>query len=143
VIRLLKKLEPEMPLVSLLLDIENEHLTINKVFYDEKLYGILVVRAVRTRQQKLQLVVNHAIAEDDIDVSFNNILGASLPAYVFQHGFDSLRFHTDKLGLHKIAQKWLGNPVEMIYEMEYSQWAAQTAIQIAHSKQVQRQATTE
>lgn len=140
VLRLLNKLEARFPVKSLLLDIENKLLTVNKVFYDGKLYGILVLRMVTTRLAQVELVVNHAIAEDNIEIHFSNILGNSLADHAFSHGFDSLRIHTGNDGRAKMAQRWMGEPTEFVYTITKEIWKHQV-IHKQSNKQVPAQQT--
>ena len=138
VLRLLKKLGPDYPLKSLCLDIENKYLSISKVYYDGKLYGILVVRGVRTRKGEWELVCNHVIAEDEIEISFNSILAESLPKYAASCGFEKLRIHSKPGGIERILTKWAGSPKELVFIKDLAEWKTQEIAKALHHNQPQQ-----
>lgn len=144
VIRLLSKLGENYPLASLLLDIENNCITVNKVFYNNALYGILVLRGVINRNGLAELVCNHVIAEDGIDTPFNSILAQTLPEHAAQAGFDKIRVHVGRAGLRNILEKWAGEPKEFVYEKDIRSWkTAAIANHQQHSRQHPHQQTPE
>ncbi len=144
VIRLLRKLGKEYPIASLLLDMENKHITPLKVFENGFFVGILVTRAVRNRRGLTELVCNHVIAEDNIDVAFSDILGRTLPQEAAKSGFDILRIHTGRAGISKMLIKWGGEVKEYIFEKDLTQWKIQEiAKHHQHSKQAHPPQTQE
>lgn len=144
VLRLLGKLGVQYPVNSLILDIENFFITPVKVFYDDKLYGVLIVRADINRRGLRELVVLHVIAEDGIEIHFNNILGTSLSETALKDGFDIIRIHTGRCGIARFLERWGGKPVEQIFEKDLKQWKIQETHNPQHSSQpAQRQPTQE
>lgn len=137
VLRLLRKLEPDFPAQSVLLDIENLKVTPNKVFYDYKLYGILICRGWRSHRGELCLEIDHAIAEDAIEEHFSSILEASLWAWAFNNGFEKIYQHSHRPGLHRMLEKVYGPAKEHIFSKDLKVWAkdhlqAKQANQPAH-----------
>jgi hypothetical protein len=137
VVRLLNKLEPDFPARSLIIDIENFHVTVNKVLYDGKLYGILLCRGWRSHKGDLCLEIDHAVAEDGIEIHFSAILAESLFAWVYAHGFDRVFQHSHRPGLARMLEKHYGKAKEQIFSKDLKQWARdhQVVKQISHHPQ--------
>lgn len=135
VLRLLAKLEPDFPVRSLVKDIENEHITVNKVFYDGKLYGILVLRGIINRKGAAVLVIDHAVAEDHVAIHFGNIIAESIQQTAKKHGFLKVRQHAHKLGLVRMLEKFYGSPREWVFEIDVDEPHLQRKEQCGHTRQ--------
>ncbi len=144
VLRLLKKLGDDYPIRSLVLDVENKKIHISKIFYDKKFYGVLVWRIDVNRRGLNELVCLHVIAEENLPESLNSILAESLPTKAKTAGIDIIRIHGDRSGLNRILNRWMGQPVEQIFEMDLRcQQATAIHNQAQHNKQAQAQQTQE
>lgn len=139
VIRLLKKLEPDFPAQSVIVDIENNFVSIVKVFYDNKVYGILVIRGEVTHKKELKLVIDHAIAEENLATSFSSILTESLFDFAKDQKFDIIEQRAHKAGLARMLKNSYGEPKEWIFKKELKSWEKGQAQAIHHS---QHQAST-
>lgn len=115
VLDLLKKLEPENPAASILRDHTNGYCSIIKVFLAAKCYGLLVCRAERTHKNELVLVICHAIANNDIGISFSKILGDSLHDFARDMKFDIVRHHADSGGLCRLLDQYYDEVQEIVY----------------------------
>lgn len=141
VLRLLRKLV-DVPTSSLILDIENFWLTPNKVFYDGKLYGLLILQGQKNRRGQKVLVVFHAIAEDGIEEHFTAILAESLQAHAKAAGFELIRIHADKLSMARIMSRY-GQPNEWVFTIGVSQCLQTNQVAHRHSKLHLQQPTLE
>ena len=128
-IELLRKLEQNFfPLQSLIYNIEHKFYSLLRVYYDSKLYGILVVRGEFKHTGELVLVIDHAIAEDHIEDHFSSILKESLWEFVANekfidkdnktYYFKFIRHHAHNKGLKRMLEKHYGEPNQFIFEKD-------------------------
>lgn len=123
-IRLLGKLgQDKFPLESVKQMIQNKRATVIKVFYDEKLYGILVVRGINLHCGELCMVIDHAIAEDNIEIHFGSILAESLFNWVANekfkgHYFKHIHQHAHNPALKRILETHYGEAKEFIFKKD-------------------------
>ena len=135
VLRLLKKLEPDFPAQSVVLDVENNFVSVVKVLYDEKVYGVLVIRGEMTHKKELKLVIDHAIAEEELSVAFSSILAESLFDFAKEQGFAIIEQRAHKPGLARMLKTHYGEPKEWIFKKELSTWEKGQAQAIRHKQQ--------
>ena len=121
IIELLGKLEQHrFPLNSVCNEIKSKRADVLKVSYDEKLYGILVVRGVIDHTNDLCLEIDHAIANDHIEEHFSSILAESLFAFVANEKYNGqsfvrIRQHAHNPGLCRMLASHYGKPSEWIF----------------------------
>ena len=120
-VELLGKLDQSIfPLDPICAAIKQGKLSLLRVSYDDKIYGILVVRGVITSNGDLCMVIDHAIAEDNIKIHFENILKESLWSFVANQKFNGKYFtkihqHAHNKGLKRILERHYGEAKEFIF----------------------------
>lgn len=136
VLRLLKKLEPDFPNAGIIKDFEQNWNHIVKVFFKDECYGILVLRFVRYHSGEYVMVVDHAIAEDELNISFSSILGETLFTWAESLGFDMISQHAHRAGLCKMLEKYYGSPSEIVYKKRLKCQKANHQVQQAKLPQI-------
>src|SRR5579862_6836601 len=130
-IELLRKLEQNFfPLASIVHNLEKKYCTLLRIYYDSKLYGILVVRGEFRHNGELVLVIDHAIAEDGIEEHFSSILRESLWEFVANekfngHSFKYIRHHAHNKGLKRMLERHYGEPREYIFEKDIREFKSE------------------
>lgn len=123
-IELLQKLEQHLfPYESLVNNLQKKLCSLLRVYYDTKLYGILIVRGEFKHTGELVLVIDHAIAEDGIEEHFSSILRESLWQFVANekfngHNFKFVRHHAHNKGLKRMLERHYGEASEFIFEKD-------------------------
>lgn len=121
---LLNKLEQHLfPINSVVLSINKKFSTLVRVYYDQKLYGILVVRGVFLHTGDLCLVIDHAVAREGIEIHFSSILAQSLFEFVANqkfngHYFKCIHQHAHNKGLKKMLERHYGDASEFIFKKD-------------------------
>lgn len=110
---------------TLLVDIENKFLSVIQIKFDGKLYGFMVVRCEVNYFGELVYIVNHCIAEDNLDIHFSSLLKEYLQEWLgsFKDSegiqlFKRLRFESDKKSISRILKGSFGDPKREIFEKE-------------------------
>ena len=123
-LRLLKKFKASPTAYrSVIEDIENKHISVLEVYYDSKLYGVLVVRGEVNREGKLGICILHAIAEDNLDRHLSSILAESLEDWLLslraENGdqvFFWIRQEADNRIIARMLEAYYGEPIIKVYQ---------------------------
>lgn len=140
-IELLGKLEQDkFPVNSVLEMIVHKRASLIRVYCDEKLYGILVVRGVILHCGDLCMVIDHAIAEDGIETHFGSILAESLFAFVAQEKFNGQNFkhvhqHAHNQGLKRMLERHYGQASEFIFKKDVREFKNDNSKRLFASQQ--------
>lgn len=120
-VELLRKLhQNQFPLDCLINELNAKKRNLVKVYYDKKLYGIIVVRAIYLSNGELCLIVDHIIGEDNLDQHFSSILKESLAEFVANEKFNGQNFrhihiHAYRPQMKRFLVQFMGEPQEFIF----------------------------
>lgn len=133
---LLQKLEQDkFPLHRISSFIINKKCQILKVLYDKKVYGIILVRGSILINNEACLIVDHAIAEDNIEEHFSSILGKSLASFAANSTFNGqpithVHIHAHTPGTECLIRKQMGKPKEFIFMKDVREFKNEKSVSV-------------
>lgn len=137
--RLVLKLEPQYPHIKVLEELAAGFATPFKVLVDDALQGVLICRRVRNYNSDEILVIDHAIAEDNIDLAFSETLAHSLFSWGKVLGFHQVHQHADRPALARMLEAHYGKCDEWIFKKDLRTWEKEAqALKQARPQQAQQ-----